>query len=227
MPEVLIPAGASLIGGFMQSEATSDAADIQGQSAAAAIAEQRRQFDQTRQDYAPYRQAGQQALGQLAGELDRMPTPQEVMGQPGYQFGLDQGMQAMQRRTAAMGGRVSGQALKAASRYGTDYATTGYNAEYQRRQDRLNRLASLAGIGQPATGASAQAGQSMANNVGAATIGAGDAAGASRVAQGNIWGNQGNQLAALYMRNQQPRYGGGASFGSNLDGFFRNGSSGD
>jgi hypothetical protein len=32
----------------------------------------------------------------------------------------------------------------------------------------------------------------------------GNAQGAYQIAQGNVWGNAGNQLAALYGRSQQP-----------------------
>ncbi len=130
-------------------------------------------------------------------ELGGMPTSAEVMAEPGYQFGLQQGQQALDRKAAAAGGRVSGAALKAASEYGTNYATTGYNAAYQRRQDRLNRLAALAGIGQSATGNSAQAGASSANAISGLVSAQGNASGAAQLAQGNIWGNAVNQLGAI------------------------------
>lgn len=198
----LIPAGASLLGSVLQSDATGDAAGLQAQGTADQIAENRRQFDLTRADYAPYRETGVNALKQLATDINGAPTAAEVMAQPGYQFGLKQGQQALDRKVASMGGRVSGAAIKSATRYATDYATTGYGAEYQRRQDRLNRLAALAGIGQTATTGSAQAGQAAANNIGSALSSQGDASAAARLAQGNIWGNAGNQIAALYGRSQ-------------------------
>ena len=179
-----------------QADSVQSASNAQQAATNAAIAEQRRQYDLTRGDYAPYREAGTKALGQLQGEMGSMPTSQEVMNSPGYQFGLQQGQQAIDRKTAAAGGRVSGAALKSAAEYGTNYATTGYNAEYQRRQDRLNRLASLAGIGQSATNSSSAAGSNMANNVSGSLSSQGDATGAARIAQGNIWANNGNQLAA-------------------------------
>jgi hypothetical protein len=125
------------------------------------------------------------------------------MQDPGYQFGMDQGQQQIDRKVAAMGGRVSGQAIKAAARFGTNYATTGYTAADQRRNDRLNRLAALAGIGQSATNASASAGSAMANNISGLVTGQGNAAGGGILAQGNIWGNTANQLAALYGRGSQ------------------------
>ena len=104
------------------------------------------------------------------------------------------------RKTAAAGGRVSGAALKAASEYGTNYATTGYNAAYQRRQDRLNRLQQLAGAGQTATGSSAAAGDSAAGRNSSLISSQGNATAAGTMANGNIWGNTINQLGAAGQR---------------------------
>lgn len=126
----------------------------------------------------------------------------EALREPGYQFGLQQGQQALDRRIAAMGGRVSGASLKAAARYGTDYGASGYNAAYQRGQDRLNRLASLAGVGQSATQASSAAGGQRANAISGLLSSQGDANAAAGMAQGNIWRSTGNQLAG-YFQNRQ------------------------
>ncbi len=198
--ESLIGAGLGLVGSFMESDAAGDAADSQAAGTAAGIAEQRRQYDQTREDFAPWRSQGANALNQLSGDINRMPTAGEVMSDPGYQFGMDQGQQSLDRKFASQGGRASGAALKAAARFGTNYASTGYGAAYQRRQDRLNRLASLAGIGQTATGASAAAGSGAANQISGLMSQQGDNQGASQLARGTVWGNQANQLAALYGR---------------------------
>ena len=195
--------GVTLIGSGIQSNAASNAVDAQAKSTEAAIAEQRRQFDLQRSDGAAYRDAGVNALSQFQTLANTPTTAADVMQDPGYQFGLDQGQQAIDRKVAAMGGRVSGAAIKAAGRFGTNYATTGYTAADQRRNDRLNRLASLAGIGQSATNASASAGTAMANNIGGLVTGQGNAAGGGMLAQGNIWGNAANQLAALYGRSTQ------------------------
>lgn len=191
-----------IVGGFIQADAVKEGSADQLAATEAGIAEQRRQFDLSREDFQPYREAGVQALGSLQGDIGRMPTAAEVMASPGYQFGMQQGQTGLDRRIAAMGGRVSGAALKAASRFNTDYATTGYNAEYQRRQDRLNRLAAIAGIGQTATSGSAQAGASAANNISSALQSQGDASAAARVAQGNIWGNAFNRMASTGFGSQ-------------------------
>jgi hypothetical protein len=202
-------AGAAVVAGIggaiIGSNATSDAAESQAEGTANGIAENRRQFDITQANQAPYLAAGKVALGQLASENDTELDRGKIQMDPGYQFGLQQGQQAIARQTAAGGGRISGAALKAAAQYGTDYATTGYSAAYgranQARTDRLNRLAALAGVGQTATQNIGALGAQTAGANSALMVAAGNNAGAAQIAQGNIWGDAGNQLAALYGRN--------------------------
>ena len=202
-----VGAAGSLISGSMQSDAIGDASATQAASTAAGIAENRRQYDLTREDYRPFREGGLRSFNTAEAEIGRMPTAQEVMSQPGYQFGLQQGQQALDRKAAAGGGRVSGAALKAASEYGTNYAATGYNAEYQRRQDRLNRLQALAGFGQTATGGSATAGANSTNAISGLISNQGDASAAGQLAGGNIWGGAVNQIGAYGNRYLNNNYG--------------------
>jgi hypothetical protein len=224
----LIGPAATIGGALLGSNAAGKAADQQQAATDAAIAEQRRQFDLTRGDFAPYRETGVNALQQLTGDINRMPTAAEVMAEPGYQFGLQQGQQGIDRKIASMGGRVSGQAIKAAGQWNNDYATGQYGAAYQRRQDRLNRLASLAGIGQTSTGASAAAGQNSSNAISGLISSQGDANAASTLSRGNTWGNAGNALAAMYgqRRQTQPVNQGWGTNGLNQF-YFGNGTSGD
>lgn len=198
-------AAATVASSVIQSNSANRASRRQQQSADAATAETQRQYDQTREDYQPYREAGARALGQYESEMGKQPTAQEVMGGAGYQFGLQQGQQAIDRKIAAGGGRVSGAAIKAAGEYGVNYATTGYNAEYQRRQDRLNKLAALAGIGQTATAGGAASGAAASGNLSNLYTSQANAAGQASLAQGSIWGNAANQLGAAGQRwAQQP-----------------------
>lgn len=77
-----------------QSEAAATAARATGEASEAAIAEQRRQYDQTRSDLAPYREAGRLALGDLAGMIQTSPQGFTASGefnnpftyQPGAEF---------------------------------------------------------------------------------------------------------------------------------------------
>ena len=213
-------AGAAAIGGaLISSSAARSASSAQADSTAAGIGEQARQYDITRSDYAPYRAAGTQALGQLQSEMDKPINPADVTNSPGYEFGLQQGQLGLDRKAAAGGGRVSGAALKSAAEYATNYATTGYSAEYQRRQDRLNRLASIANIGQTATNGSAMAGTAAANNVSGLMTAQGNAAGAGMLAQGNIWGNAINRAGAQWSRpvDNNGGYNGVTGYTGNAD----------
>lgn len=206
-------------GALLSSNAAKDAANTQAGASAAALAEQQRQFNTNQANEQPYLDAGKTALGQYQTDINKPTTAADVMaGDPGYQFGLDQGQTALDRKIAAMGGRVSGAALKATDRYATDYATTGYGAAYQRSQDRLNRLAALAGLGQTATGASAAAGAASTNAITALQTQQGDAAAAGQIAQGNIWGNAGNQLTALAQRYYTPSGNSGLNYGNSYAG---------
>jgi hypothetical protein len=207
-------AGAAVVGtiggALISSKSASKAADQQAQGTRDAMDENRRQFDITRADQAPYLAAGKAALGTLAVENDVPLDESRIQMDPGYQFGLREGRQAIDRQTAAAGGRISGAALKAAARYGTDYATTGYSTAYARanqaRTDRLNRLAALAGVGQTATQNIGAVGADTAGRNGALMVAAGNNAGAASLAQGNIWGSATNQLAALYGRRTAAPY---------------------
>jgi hypothetical protein len=197
-------AAAAIGGALITSDGARSAANKQADATNNALAEQARQFDITQENQKPYLEAGKLALGKFAAENDVPLDPSQIQLDPGYQFGLRQGQQAIDRKTAAAGGRISGAALKAAAQYGTDYATTGYSAAYgrakQTRDDRLARLASLANIGQISTNNVDAAGANSANARSALMVAAGNNAGAATMAQGNIWGNAGNQLAALYGR---------------------------
>lgn len=223
--------GGAVIGGV----ATNSAASKQAKSSQSAIDAQTYQYDQTREDQAPYRETGYRSLSALEEENGHPLDPNSVQMDPGYQFGLKQGQQAIDRKAAASGGRISGAALKAAAEYGTDYATQGYSTAYNRanqaRSDRLNRLAALAGIGQTSAQQTGQVGAYTANAIGNVATAQGNAAGAAQIAQGNIWAGAGNQLASLYGRNTNT--GGGTTAYSDFNNspmastLYSNGSLGD
>lgn len=183
-------------GAFIAGNSAENAAETQAESTAAGIGEQRRQADRAYADQAAYRTAGKNALGTLQTEIDRPTTAADAMSDPGYEFGMRQGQMALDRKAAAAGGRISGASLKSASQYATDYASSGFNAAYQRKQDRLNRLASIAGLGQTATNSSAASGANSANAITGLLTSQGNASAAGQLAQGNIWGNAINQIGA-------------------------------
>lgn len=170
------PGGAALItgvGGFLANRAAGRAADAQVGASNAATAEQRRQFDLIRGDLAPFREQGVNALNTFAGEVNR---PLEAT--PQFNFLLNQGVGALDRSAASRGKLLSGQQVKAVQQFGTDLAGQFSN-------DRLNRLASLAGVGQTATTQGGVFGANAANQIGANLINAGNARASGFVGQSN------------------------------------------
>ena len=68
-------------------------------------------------------------------------NPSSITSDPGYAFGLKQGADQLNNRAAASGSYYSGGQMKAAQRYGQDYAGTKLDQS-------LNRLTTVAGLGQ-------------------------------------------------------------------------------
>lgn len=132
-----------------------------------------------------------------------------------FQFGLDEGEKAVRRMFGAKGLARSGAAVKAASRFATDYTGTKAGAARDRfvadQSNTFNKLAAQSGIGQAATTTTAQLGAQNATSIGDMIVGGGNARGASSIAQGNAYGsglsNAGNTIMGQYYMNQlnQPR----------------------
>jgi hypothetical protein len=164
----MIPA--AIIGsGLLGASAASSGASAQANAANRAAELSNEQYQQTRQDLAPYRAAGVNALGKLEGMADYTPFGmQQFQQDPGYAFRLSEGQKGLDRQAAARGGLISGGALKAAQRYGQEMGSQEYTNAFNRyqteRNARLNPLQSLAGVGQTATN---QLGQFGAQNAGA------------------------------------------------------------
>lgn len=186
--------GSSLIG----ANASSQASGAQAGAAAASDATQRYMYDKTREDNAPFREAGLAANNRLmdlmkGGQFDRRFTQADMNADPVYQtglkFGLDQGTQGINRQAAAGGSFLSGATLKALTRFGSDYGSTRANESYNRfnadQTSQYNRLAGLSGAGQQATNQVSAAGTNMANQVSQNQIGAGNARASGFMGQAN------------------------------------------
>lgn len=204
---------AQLGAGALQAYQAGRAQDAQTGAARDATALQERIFNQIRDDQAPYRGAGYAALGDLMGMRGGPSmTAEDVLNEPGYEFGRLQGMRGIEGSAAARGMALSGAALKNAARFNSDYATTRYGDAWNRRQadfgNRWGRLSALAGIGQTATQQTNNAGQAFGQMAGNNMIGAGNAMGAGAITRGNIYGNMINQGLSMYGRQQRPAAGG-------------------
>jgi hypothetical protein len=236
----LIPGLATLGGTYLQQKGISDAQNAQNNATAAAnalasqnldkiLAQQKQIFDLQRQDQAPWMQAGQTALAKLTDIMGKAAPEQkqfsyqemgDVTQTPGYQFGMNQGIQAIDRSAAARGGLLSGATLKAANRYGTDYATTKYRdfeGDYQRnlnnafnryitqqqedragRQEQLDPLYRAAGYGTAGLGYANSAANNYGNATGNALSNYGQTVGNNIIGQGNAMGAAAVQRGNLY-----------------------------
>lgn len=120
---------------------------------------------------------------------------------PGYQFMVEEGEKGVINNLSALGMRNSGAALKALTRYRSGVANQEYSTY-------LNRLASMAGMGQAQTNTTNALTQNAATNIGTAYQNAGAARASGYVGAGNAWGNAiggvtnsiGNALGMHYAR---------------------------
>lgn len=210
-----ITAGAGVASSNAQSKAAKSAANAQLQATNSTLELQKYVYDQQRADTAPWRDAGEKALsllteGYKAGVFD--PSNFTFEADPGYQFRLAEGENALNRAAAARGNRLSGAQLKAATRFGQDYASNEFANAWNRnataRTTNFNQLAATANVGQTAVSQVNQAGQNYANASGNALMAGGNASAnaflAGGAAQAGMYGtiagaaNQGIQNALLY-----------------------------
>lgn len=115
----------------------------------------------------PYVSAGAGGLSSLQ-QLLSSPMEVDVTQDPGYQFRMREGEQALQRRQAAAGTAYGGGALKELAKYSQGLASQEYGAAWNRgmaeRQQRLSSLSDLASMGMSAAGTQANIyGQQAAN----------------------------------------------------------------
>lgn len=241
MPPLLIggaiQAGGSILSGILGGNAASKAAQQQAAAGKAAASGQQAAGTQAQNDLQmalknetgneqPFVSAGQGAVGNLAqllqpgGSLTQgysnfsAPTGVTMQNDPGYQFQLQQGMNAIQNSAAARGGLLSTGTAKNLNNYAQGTASQAFNdvynralTSYQTNQNNFNtnnnntysRLSGLAGLGQNAASSlnsiTNSGTQAMANNltgnaqvVGNDLMGVGNAQAAGTVGQANAYG---------------------------------------
>ena len=220
-------AGAIAVSSVVGASSARSAAKTQAGAADRAAELQREQYEQTRADQTPYREAGYNALAEMQRTAGNVPGAfkfgaGDYQADPGYAFRLSEGQKSLDRQAAARGGLISGGALKAATRFGQEMgsqeyqsaynrALTGYNTGVASENQLYNRQAGLAGIGQTSANLVGQFGQNYATNAGNMITGGAAAQAAGQVGAANaITGglgtyinyNQGNNLVNALQRNQ-------------------------
>jgi len=171
---VAAAAGASVIGGALQSKATSKAADK-------SIAAQERQQAQTRADLAPFTQAGVNALAPaqnllgLNGQEAANTAMANFQSSPGYGYQVSEGLKAVDTGAAARGLLRSGSTLAAEQKLGANLANQDFTTYY-------NRLMGMTQLGQASAAGTAAAGAQAASGIAQTEASLGSA-------QASIYGN--------------------------------------
>ncbi len=203
----------TVLGGLVQGGAARSAARAQERIGREQIALQRDIYNQQRRDFRPYRRGGRNALAGYLYEMGMGEQPEGYGGftaTPGYEFRLQEGMDAIDGSAAARGGLFSGRTLRALNDYGQGMASQEYGTFMDRTRD-------LVGIGQASAGQTAAAGANFANGASNALAAIGNARSAGIVGVGNaindaigtglgLWQYQG-MLDRMYP--QQPAAAGG------------------
>lgn len=151
-----------------QADAVTEAARIKAAAADKSLQWQKDQYAQSqqgikeavstaREDLNPWRQAGEDALGNLVEMINA--GPGDYTKSPGYEARLAEGQKAIERSAAARGNVLSGASVKAATRFGQEYATQDYDNFLKRYYDSLAPYQQLSGVG--ANAAQAQGGYSV------------------------------------------------------------------
>ncbi len=234
-----ISGATSILGGLLGSSASSRAAKIQeenaqkvagmataaGTSAQADVSNAKANlkdiYGQESSNLQPYLAAGKQGITTLAdllkpgGQLTQQFQfdSSKIAQDPGYQFQLQQGQEALQRSAAARGQALGGGTMKSLLGYAQGLAGTEFQNAYNRslttfqtnRNNTLQSLGLLTGFGQTATGqfnnagqnyggqflggaeAQGQFGLSAADIAGRALTGGANASAAGQVGQANSW----------------------------------------
>ena len=218
--------GAILGGAYLSSQASKSAAQTQADAANNAIGANQASLEQQMQMTEPWRTAGTTAVNQLSamtqpgGEATKnfsyAPFDYNQNTDPGTQFRLKQGLDAMNASAAARGGLISGNALKAGQDYGQAQGSQEYSNAFNRylqnysnaqntfqlnRNNLLQPLQFLSGQGQAsATNTASNIGANAANNA-ALSTGAANASAAGQIGQANAYTNAVGQGIGAYQTN--------------------------
>lgn len=204
----LVAAGGAVAGAAISSSASGHASDAAANAAAQNNALQSQIYNSNKDLAQPYITGGNNAETALQGFLGLGGDPaatqkafDNYLNSTGYQFNLNQGLDAAEQSAAAKGLLNSGATFKALDQFGTGLADR-YGQQY------VGNLQNLTDTGQRAAGSLTGAGQSYANavsgnNNNAATV-SGNAAIAGAANTNNLIGNAINAFGA---------YRGGSSYG--------------
>lgn len=201
--------GGAVIGGVVAGNASKSAAQTQADAANNATNTQLSMFNTQQANAQPWMTSGSSALSTLNADmpdLTRKMTMADFQQDPGYQFDLQQGQNAMQRSAAAKGMLNSMGTQQNLNNYSMGMASNEYGNAYNRfvgsQTQRYNMLSGLSQQGLQATGLTNAAAANAGNNISNNQIAAGNASAAGQIGTANaITGTIGNATNGLMNYN--------------------------
>jgi hypothetical protein len=190
-------AAITVVGGYLNTKSANkgakDAANASAKGDALSIAEQQREYDQTRTDMLPWLQAGGWGLDQQQAFLKGDRSGFEKS--PEYAYARDMGLDAMDHSAASRGGLFGGGNKRDDMRFVTGLAAQNADNYY-------NKLTGLSQTGYNTGQSLGQFGANMATNIGNAYQHSGDmrASAYNQIGQNNgqFYAGTANTLAGLY-----------------------------
>lgn len=201
-----ISAGVGIYGAKKQAGAIEESTDK-------ATAAEMEMFYQSREDTAPWREAGEQALNLLAPKIQTGPGEFDPQQDPGYKFGYQEFVEKPLLRGASAQGRLGGgRNLKELARYSSDYASTKYNDFLNRWYKSLTPLQSMSGLGQTTATQQGQNALATGRMVGQNILAGGEARGSGYGNIANVVSSTAGQvgqsvLDQYYMNKYNPTGG--------------------
>lgn len=218
----LVAGGSALAGSLISSNAAKSAASTQANAANHAADLQQQNLQQTRESLQPFINSGYGAQTSLNNMLGiGAPTNGDTYGSltqpfnadtwakwkdPGYDFQLQQGQQALQNSQAAKDGALSGGALKDLIGFNQGMANTAYQNAFSRYMNQndatFQRLSSVLGLGENAAAGLGNTGAQVTSNIGNTITSGANAQAAGTVGSANAISGGINNAAGYYaLRN--------------------------
>lgn len=180
---------AAVVGGGAQIYGAHEASKATEKAAGTASSTELEMFYKGREDTAPWREAGGEALNRLSEKIAAGPGEFIPEAEPGYQFGYEELVEKpLLRGAAASGGLGGGRMGKELTRYASDYATSKYDNFLDRWYKSLTPDQSLAGVGQTVASQGAQNALATGQMVGSNQLTAG-------IARGTGYQNMANTIS--------------------------------
>ena len=217
-------AGAVVVSGVIGAVGSNIAANKQAGAQRQAAQTQADMFNTIQGQEQPYMDQGNKAVGQLGdllgtsgntgasgyGSLNAPFTSQDYLNNkdPGYDFQLKTGAQALRNSDTPGVGSLSGAALKNLMGFNQGMAATGYQNAFNRYQTQqgntYQRLLGLSSLGQNAASNTGSQGTTLAGNQGAAQAAAGASSASGTLGATSALSGSTNTLAGLaYLNGSQ------------------------